>query len=253
MAFHNNPRIVTSDLVLCLDAKHPQSYSGSGSTFYDVSGNSNNTTLNGPTYNSNGYFSFDGSGEKDGSPTGDYISGFGGGGGTCSTDQYAMGASYCWWSRITSAQTSGQCILYGSSTIAHVEFKNEGTSSPYFRTEAARDNGYSFSGNDTIPGGSLVNRWAHFVIAFDNSSSPRTVKWYHNGDLFYTKTNFDSGDFTTTEYFYLNHIGRSTGTSDYFYSQSFYGDLGPFHFYGRNLSAAEVKQNFNAQRSRFGL
>ena len=239
--------------MLCLDAKHPQSYSGSGSTFYDVSGNSNNATLNGPTYNSNGYFSFDGSGEKDGSPTGDYISGFGGGGGTCSTDQYAMGASYCWWSRITSAQTSGQCILYGSSTIAHVEFKNEGTSSPYFRTEAARDNGYSFSGNDTIPGGSLVNRWAHFVIAFDNSSSPRTVKWYHNGDLFYTKTNFDSGDFTTTEYFYLNDIGRSTGTSSYFYSQSFYGDLGPFHFYGRNLSAAEVKQNFNAQRSRFGL
>lgn len=255
---YGNAQIVKSELKLCIDAHDSQSYSGSGSTFYDVSGNGNNITIpsspSNPTYNSAGYFSFDGSGERDGNPPGDYLgTGFGSAGGVCSTDQYAIGASYCWWSRITSAQTNGQCILYGSSTIAHVEFKNESTSSPYFRTEAARDNGYSFSGNATIPGGSLVNRWAHFVIAFDNNASPRTVKWYHNGDLFYTKSNFDSGDFTTSEYFYLSYIGRSTGTSSYLYSQSFYGDLGPFQFYGKNLSEAEVKQNFNAQRNRFGI
>ena len=255
MAFHNNPRIVKDRLLLCIDANATSSYPGSGSTFYDVSGNGNNIAIpsspSTPTYNSAGYFSFDGSGERDGDPPGDYLgTGFGGSGGLCSSNQYTSGASYCWWSRITSTQPQGQCILYGASTIAHIEFKNEGTSSPYFRTEAAQQNGYTLGTQATIPGGSLVGRWVYFVIVIDNSASPRTAYWYSNGTEFDSK-NITTGSYPTTEYFYLNYIGRSTGTASYLYSQSFYGDLGNFQFYGKSLSAAEVKQNFNAQRSRF--
>ena len=36
MAYHNNPRIVTDGLVLCLDANAKRSYSGSGSTWTDL-------------------------------------------------------------------------------------------------------------------------------------------------------------------------------------------------------------------------
>ena len=61
MAYHNNPRIVTDGLVLCLDANAKRSYSGSGSTWSDVSGNDYDGTINGATYNSGGYFAFDGS------------------------------------------------------------------------------------------------------------------------------------------------------------------------------------------------
>ena len=39
MAYHNNPRIVTDGLVLCLDANAKRSYSGSGSTWYDLTTN----------------------------------------------------------------------------------------------------------------------------------------------------------------------------------------------------------------------
>ncbi len=255
---YGSAQIVSDGLKLCIDANATTSYGGSGSTWYDISGEGNNIIIPGspsnPTYNSAGYFSFDGSGERDGDPPGDYIGGgFGGAGGLCSSNQYlASGASYCWWSRITTAQANGQCILYGASTIAHIEFKNEGTASPYFRTEAAMQNGYMLGSNATIPGGSLVGRWAYFVIVIDNSASPRTAYWYSNGALFDTK-NITTGTYPTNEYFYLNYIGRSTGTASYLYSQSFYGDLGNFQFYGKALSSTEVKQNFEAHRARFGV
>ncbi|MDB4267431.1 gliding motility-associated C-terminal domain-containing protein [Flavobacteriaceae bacterium] len=58
-----NPNIVTSGLVLYLDATNQNSYSGSGTKWYDLTGNQNNGTINGATYISNdgGSFSFDGS------------------------------------------------------------------------------------------------------------------------------------------------------------------------------------------------
>ena len=59
MAAHGNPDSVTSGLVLSLDAGDKNSYGGSGTTWNDLCGN-NDTTINGATYNSNGYFTFDG-------------------------------------------------------------------------------------------------------------------------------------------------------------------------------------------------
>jgi hypothetical protein len=64
MALAHSPSIVTSGLVLCLDAANPKSYPGSGTTWTDLSGNGNNGTLvNGPTYSSvnGGSIVFDGS------------------------------------------------------------------------------------------------------------------------------------------------------------------------------------------------
>ena len=54
MSYHNNPRIVTDGLALCLDANAERSYSGSGTTWYDLRGNGNNGTLtnSNATYNS---------------------------------------------------------------------------------------------------------------------------------------------------------------------------------------------------------
>lgn len=48
---------VTSGLVVYLDAGNPASYPGSGTTWYDLSGNSQNATFTGtPTWNAAGYF-----------------------------------------------------------------------------------------------------------------------------------------------------------------------------------------------------
>jgi hypothetical protein len=51
MAYFHSPRIVTDGLVLALDAANTKSYPGSGTTWSDLSGNSNNGELvNGITY-----------------------------------------------------------------------------------------------------------------------------------------------------------------------------------------------------------
>lgn len=60
MALSHSPKIVTDGLVLCLDAGNPKSYPGSGSTWYDLSGNEGNFNwISSPSYTSGSipYFS----------------------------------------------------------------------------------------------------------------------------------------------------------------------------------------------------
>ena len=53
MSTRYNPSIVRDSLLLYLDAANTKSYPGSGTTWYDLSGNNKNPTLtNGPTFNS---------------------------------------------------------------------------------------------------------------------------------------------------------------------------------------------------------
>jgi hypothetical protein len=55
------PTIVTAGLQLSLDAGNPASYPGTGTIWYDLSGNGNNLTLqNSPTWNPAGYFTLNG-------------------------------------------------------------------------------------------------------------------------------------------------------------------------------------------------
>jgi hypothetical protein len=63
MGLSHSPSIVTSNLILALDAANPKSYPGSGNTWFDITGRGNNGTLiNGPSYSSNsgGFISCDG-------------------------------------------------------------------------------------------------------------------------------------------------------------------------------------------------
>jgi hypothetical protein len=63
MGLGHSPKIVTSGLVLYLDAANPKSYPGSGTNIVDVSKNNNTISLtNGTSFNNNlnGFFSFDG-------------------------------------------------------------------------------------------------------------------------------------------------------------------------------------------------
>jgi len=63
MSVFDGPNVITNGLVLELDAANPKSYSGSGTTIFDLSGNRNHGTLvNGVGFNTNngGILTFDG-------------------------------------------------------------------------------------------------------------------------------------------------------------------------------------------------
>jgi hypothetical protein len=72
MAVSAGPKIVEDGLILYLDAANERSYPGSGTTIYDLV-NNYNSTMYGVTHNTNGYFSFAGTGERDSAPIGEYI------------------------------------------------------------------------------------------------------------------------------------------------------------------------------------
>ena len=54
------PNIINNSLILYLDASNKSSYPGTGTVWYDLSGNNNDFNLNGPTFDLSGFFDFDG-------------------------------------------------------------------------------------------------------------------------------------------------------------------------------------------------
>ena len=240
------------DLTYSLDSASKRHYVGSGTNVVnkrtwkkgehpsDVTFSTTGVTF------SNGIFTFDGTGDNDGDPQGGHLIWSN----QFTTSEYSStGCTIMWWSKITSSQTNGQCFLRGSEVVSMVEFKGEGTASPYFRTESGTTNNYGF-GTGTIPGGSLVNRWCHFAIVFDFTVSPRQVLWYHDGELFHTHSNYDNSANGDSEHFYFNQIGRSNGNSTYRYSDSFKGELSNFLIYSSAPGAKEIRQNYRAKKSR---
>jgi hypothetical protein len=90
--------IVTANLALSLDAGNPASYSGTGSTWYDLSGNGNNLTLqNSPVWNSSGYFTLNGTNQYAllNSPPANLI------------NWYSSGFSVCYWVYANTFVTAG--------------------------------------------------------------------------------------------------------------------------------------------------
>ena len=81
--------------------------------------------------------------------------------------------------------------------------------------------------------------WFHGVATYDGSN----VRIYINGNL--ESTNARTGNITSG----AKNIGSNSGGS----SEYFNGTIATVKVYDRALSAAEVKQNFNAHRSRYGI
>jgi len=197
----------------------------------------------------NGNLVFEGQGERDGSPLGDYIS-LDTNATTTSPSGKPDGVTYNVWMVFDANQAQGHGIFVGSGTINHIEWRGTVTGG-YWRTEARLQNGYSFGGGNGSPYGyHTLGEWFNLSIVFANDEVDRPVRWYMNGELFHTN-DMTGGNNPTTEYFIPSRFGSATGSSSYLYAQSFYGRLGNLTVYDRTLTAKEVKQNYNAFKSRF--
>ena len=224
MSLSHNPRIVTSGLVMLLDAANPKSYPGTGTTWSDLSGNGNNGTLtNGPTYSSanNGSIVFDGVNDTM-SSTYNKVGGndttlevwfnWGGVTGTFTMIYLGNGANsgYGFFVHDGSGPGSGNKVgvLYGGSFYNAL---NIGT------TYATLQSGV----------------WTNLVITRDSN----TTILYQNAALLGSTTRIPNGN---------------TGSLAY-YAAPPGGNISVQKVYNRALSAAEVQQNFNATRSRYGV
>lgn len=238
MALQHSPSIVTSGLVLCLDAANPRSYPGSSTAWRDVSGNFNNGTLyNGPTF-SNGVMSFDGIDDYmqanvsttslNGDPT-------------FSIDMFVrrrtgtnIGGNAGFWGMGGAGQGNSVEGWTPTANIIHLDV--------YDSTRLESPN--------TYPEGSFV----HVVWTKSGPGMETTnTKCYVNGvEVVLTKTRnaTRTNQFNTSTAGAGICLGRINGDANMFYAPI---DIGAFKVYDVALTASQVLQNFNALRGRYGI
>jgi hypothetical protein len=90
-----------------------------------------------------------------------------------------------------------------------------------------------------------TSRYVHVVATYTSGSS----KIYVDGNLVSTDTNGVGTITTNTNGASIGVYGGLNGTRNYWYD----GKIGLVRVYNKELSAAEVKQNFEAGRGRFGV
>jgi len=226
MAKFNGPKIVTNGLVLYLDAANIRSYPGSGTVWTDLSGLGNNGSLvNGPTFDANnaGSIVFDG--------TDDVI--------TCGTTTPPSGdLSVFSWIYPTSFNNTWNIIVtkwFPTGSDFHWALKsnlNNGTN--------IRQNLYTTSKNDIYGTTTFsINTWYYVGFTLVNGS---TLTFYKNGVSDGTNSAARTTQSNTLQ------IGDSRG-----FNYALIGRIPQVSIYNRVLSAAEVEQNFNATRYRFGI
>lgn len=239
------PDYVSSGLVAYYDPANTNSYSGSGSTLTDLSGNSNNGTVVGATYDSNGYFTTDG--VNDYIVTSDLASALTTGGDSHTVEMwvYANNVDDCLWSDLGSTNnpaTSG--YHFAGAQILQV--------GPFQQIITGLWNGTAIT-RDVAGSGTLTGAWKHVVRTYDGT----TLRSYLNGTAGAGVTmTFDSpvdGGYATANEWYLAFGAQDTTTYSGSTAGWLSGRIGIMRVYNRALLGAEVTSNYNDAKSIYGL
>jgi hypothetical protein len=239
MAFIHSPKIVTSGLVLYLDAANRNSYPSTGTTWSDLSGNSNDGTLtNGPTFSTTavGSISFNGLNNYIGiaSPSSRFNW-------TPSSTGFNNMTLDLW---IKTSDTAGYVISKpwnGSGEYNYYLYYNG-----FYINTGNQANAFNFS---SISTGNWINitilvsttQWGAYIngsqnVALTNHGITNNVPTYGNGG-------------ENLALMTLYPYGTWAGNTSF----SISGNVGSYKMYNRVLTATEVLQNYNATKTRFGL
>ena len=225
MATNYNPKIVTDGLVLCLDAANTKSYPGSGTTWTDVSGEGHDGTLtNGPTFSSNygGNIVFDGSNDRvDGVHNSEL---------NLRNDVTVE----CWFRRTGGRSDWVRIFGKGGSSLRTYGLWYH-VNSNYFLYQRYGGSTMNILFTKSV----VLNEWYHMV----GTSSGSNHTLYLNGVNVGAASNSSTFHSSTSPYM----IGYGNTHSTHI------GDVSNCRIYNRGLSEAEVKQNYNAHKGRFGL
>ncbi len=242
MGFVHSPRIVTDNLVLYVDAGNTKSYPGTGTTWTDMINAHSATMSTGVDYQSvnGGVINFAGGGtdEMVTLPTSALPSGLG---------ETATIEVWNYWNDASQPSDNPWAgCLYTNSASAD------------WSSGAGNNNGLLFGYN------SIVRRNASgSEVQTDYSPEPATQTWHQHvltlnsgtGTVYVDKSQVMSASTFRTNY------GQSDGTlgigvADTFGSNvrgEYNGYISIVRIYDKVLSTAEIKQNFDALKRRYGL
>jgi hypothetical protein len=242
MSVRGGPDIVENGLVLYLDAANRRSYPGSGTSWTDVSGNGNNGTLtNGPTFDggNGGSIVFDG--------VNDYVTM-----GTPTLLNITGSITIYSWVNLINFPTAGISTIYekgydGTHEQIHFRFRNVGGVNSIDCGTYSLPVDTNFSTITILTGSNAnlitTNQWNNVVGQYDGAN------WniYVNGTLSSTSTQ-NQGPLASTSPVSIGGAFISTA-----FSRFINGKISNTMVYNRALTAAEILQNYNATRSRFGV
>jgi hypothetical protein len=230
--------ILTTGLVLNVDAGFTPSYPTTGTTWYDMSDQGNNGTLtNGPTFSSanNGSIVFDGAD--------DYVD--------CGNPSVLRPSVFTsiTWIYNTDSDGRQQGVFCSYSELMVAGFFYQIWNSPHkVRYVLGANTGGGAGLYTDITGSTTINlnTWYQIAVTYDGTA----MKSYVNGSLD-INTNPSNG----LGYDAANNkvIIGGTYTKHSGVVSRFKGNISNSFMYNRALSAAEILQNYNAQKSRYGL
>jgi len=216
------PNVVTDGLVLYLDAANSQSYPGTGLNWYDLSENENTGSLNAESIGTttSGVMNFNGTSNYIDTPYG------------ANVNPYSTPLSTNIWVNPSTIGTNMMFLSTGQS-------RGNGDTNQRFYLSIY--NGYWDWGIRTSSwssGDIAANTfWNMITIVIDSDA-----KFYLNGSHIYTKSINDT--------YVLNAVFRIGAHDSNYYFQ---GNIRNLQIYNKGLTQSEITQNYNAQKSRFGL
>ena len=225
MGLNYNPTIVPDGLIVYLDPANSRSYSGSGNTWYDISGNSLNASLvNTPSYTvSNlGTLILDGSSNYFTLPNNSILS----------LSEFTISI----WVKVL--QLNADQYLVDTSSNSNFGY---GYSFRIRSNNAIRF--WAYDANTLVETTETVssNLWYHITVSYSNFS--KTQRIYINGSLSASAQHTNAFVLADPQYLRIGHSQVLGGYSKAVIGQSM--------FYNRELSASEIKQNYDSSKGRY--
>ena len=224
--------------MLALDAGDRRSYPGSGTTWFDLSGNNNNATLFGsPTFSQGYYFAFTGENTKYAKVNHDS---------TLNIKGKIMTIEY-WAFANTGAQTYTPIMKSGTSwplsiNYALLVFAPTEVNNFVFANYTVDTASGNYLYSDTATNG-FDGTWAQYVVVINGD----TAKFYRNGNLFSTLGGYPVLELVPNTY------DLTIGKRPTFNDMALDGGLSIMNLFDYALSDNDVKNNYNFYRTRFGL
>jgi hypothetical protein len=222
--------VVTENLLLQYSTLNTLSYNGSGTTIYDISGNNRNGTINGsPTWTSN-YFTF----------VDDYIT-------TPNLNSLITSANEVHSVELWVYPTdSGVLVQYNNSITPNASYHHFAIEIVGGNLEVGLWNGSALSSTGNI-GAVSFNQWHQIVLTHNGSVCKGYIDGVYKGSVNVSW----SSPMDSSMAFYMN-FGYRTVTS-HGDGTDFNGRFGTMRVYNKLLTDVEVLNNYNADKSKFGL
>ena len=241
MGFSNGPIVSTNGLILSLDAADRNSYPGSGTKWYDLSGNNNHFDINSTAFNSSGpkYMDFNGSYGCAKKVDSDVI--------------VSGNVTVICWTRVLNSASNWRTLLRGLSSGGDHQIIIQSGGWLIGMYDNINGTGFNSSGysQQSLPGYGTT-RWNMLIwryyassepyYSFSINDAPGTILGSNNS----FNARFKHGFCSIGAY----NNGIQTDPSS---ASQYWGDINNIVVYNRYLTDAECLQNYNAQKSRFGL